>query len=262
MVNYNHPLSVKIRKEIVRANADYDLICDQDKVMVCVSGGKDSSVLLALLKEIQQKAPFHFEIAAVMLDQKQPGFDPDQFIHWVQNELEIPFYLIERDTYSVVKEKTPEGKTYCTLCSKFRRAILYDFCFKNGFTKMALGHHRDDINTTALLNMFYIGTMATMPPKLKSDDNRNIVIRPLAYASEEEILQLSKDWEIPTLPCNLCSSQENLKRNQIKHLIKDLEKKIPNLSASLQTSLSQVHPRHLMDKNLWDFSKLEERRPH
>ncbi|HPI40638.1 MAG TPA: tRNA 2-thiocytidine(32) synthetase TtcA [Pseudobdellovibrionaceae bacterium] len=257
MINFESPLSIQLRKEMVRGIRDFDMISDGDKIMVCVSGGKDSSVLLALLKEAQKKAPFHFTIEAVMLDQKQPGFSAQTFIHWVKEELNIPFHLIEKDTYSIVKEKTPEGKTYCTLCSKFRRAILYDFAFSHGFTKMALGHHREDINTTALLNMFYVGTMATMPPKLKSDDGRNIIIRPLVYLAEEDILNLSIEWNIPTLPCNLCSSQENLKRNQMKLLLKDLEKKIPNVSSSLLTSLSQVHPRHLLDKNLWNFDHLK-----
>ena len=253
---FESPLAIKLRKQIVQALNDFNMIEEGDKLMVCVSGGKDSSVLLALLTEIQKRSERKFTLEAAILDQKQPGFDSAAFKGWIES-LGVPLHVLERDTYSIVKEKTPVGGTYCSLCSRLRRAILYDFAHDNGFTKMVLGHHRDDIVHTALLNQFYVGTTAGMPPKLKSDNGRNILIRPLAYVSERDIEQLAAEWAFPIIPCNLCGSQDGLKRVRIKRLVRDLEKEIPNIYASIQTALSNVKPSQMMDQDLWDFKNLK-----
>ncbi|WII71087.1 tRNA 2-thiocytidine(32) synthetase TtcA [Bdellovibrio sp. 22V] len=255
VVDFEHPLAVKIRKQIVQALNDFNMIEDGDKIMVCVSGGKDSSVLLALLTEIQRRSERRFTLEAAILDQKQPGFNAEAFKLWVES-LGVQLHVVEKDTYSIVKEKV-QGATYCSLCSRLRRAILYDFAYDNGFTKLALGHHRDDVVHTALLNMFYVGTSAAMPPKLRSDDERNILVRPLCYVSERDIEELAQAWAFPVIPCNLCGSQDGLKRQRIKKLVRDLEKEIPNIYASIQTSLSNVKPSQLMDQELWDFKGLK-----
>lgn len=255
-INFESPLAIKIRKQIVQALNDFNMIEDGDKLMVCVSGGKDSSVLLALLTEIQKRSERKFTLEAAILDQKQPGFDPTSFRNWIES-LGVKLHVLEKDTYSIVKEKTPEGGTYCSLCSRLRRAILYDFAFDHGFTKMALGHHRDDVVHTALLNLFYVGTTAAMPPKLKSDDGRNILIRPLTYVSERDIEELAAEWSFPIIPCNLCGSQDGLKRVRVKKLVRDLEKEIPNIYASIQTAMSNVKPSQMMDQELWDFKNLK-----
>lgn len=252
--DFNHPLAVKIRKQITQALNDFNMLQEGDKLMVCVSGGKDSSILAALLTEIQKKAPFHFQFEAVILDQKQPGFAVEAFKNWIQN-LGVTLHIVERDTYSIVTEKVPEGKTFCSLCSRLRRAILYDFASHNQFTKMALGHHRDDVVNTTLLNLFYSGKLASMPAKLTSDDGRNIILRPLCYVSESDLEQLAKDWGFPVIPCNLCGSQDGLKRKRMKKLVQDLEKEIPNISATIQNALTNVNPSHLMDHKIWDFDK-------
>lgn len=254
-VNFELPVAVKIRKQIVQALNDFNMIEDGDKVMVCVSGGKDSSVLLALLTEIQRRSERKFQIEAAILDQKQPGFDVSNFKVWVES-LGVPFHIVEKDTYSIVKEKV-QGGTFCSLCSRLRRGILYDYAHANGFTKLALGHHRDDVVHTALLNMFYVGTTAAMPPKLKSDDERNILLRPLCYVSERDIEELAAEWAFPVIPCNLCGSQDGLKRQRIKKLVRDLEKEIPNIYASIQTSMTNIKPSQMMDQNLWDFKNLK-----
>lgn len=251
-VDFESPLAVKIRKQIVQALNDFDMIADGDKIAVAVSGGKDSSILVALLNEIRKRSERKFTIEAMLLDQKQPGFDATAFKTWIES-LGVKLHILERDTYSIVKEKTPEGAVYCTLCAKFRRAILYDFAHDNGFTKMALGHHRDDLIETTLLNMFYIGQLGTMPPKLKSDDGRNIVVRPLAYVAEKDLTQLAKDWGFPIIPCNLCGSQETLKRKKMKRLVQDLEKDIPNIGSSIITALGNVNPSQLLDQELWNY---------
>lgn len=253
-VNRTHPLAIKIRKQITQALSDYKMIADGDKVMICVSGGKDSSILTILLDEIRKRAEINFTIEAVILDQKQPGFDVQNFQKWIENE-EIKFNIIQKDTYSVVKEKVTSG-VYCSLCSKMRRAILYDYAFDHGFKKMALGHHRTDLIETTLLNMFYTGHIATMPAKLKSDDGRNIVIRPMMYVAEEDLISLAKDWSFPVIPCNLCGSQDGMKRQKMKKLIKDLESEIPSLSSSFITALQNVNPSHTLDKKLFDFENL------
>jgi len=254
-IDLESPLAVKIRKQIVQALNDFDMIKDGDKIAVAVSGGKDSTILVALLNEIRRRSERKFTIEAMILDQKQPGFQITDFKNFIES-LNIKLNILEKDTYSVVKEKTPEGSIYCTLCAKFRRAILYDYAFANGFTKMALGHHRDDLIETTLLNMFYIGQMGSMAPKLKSDDGRNIVIRPLVYVAEKDLTQLAKDWGFPIIPCNLCGSQETLKRKKMKKLVQELEKDIPNIGASIITSLSNINPSQLLDQKLWDFKQL------
>ncbi len=242
-INLEHKLAQHIRREITRASADFGLIEKNDKILVCVSGGKDSSILLVLLNEIRKKAGFPFTIEAAILDQKQPGFRIDEFKAFIDS-LEIKFHVIEKDTFSIVTDKIKEG-TYCSLCSRLRRAILYDFAYSNGFNKMALGHHRDDLIETTLLNLFYSGNIASMPPRLVSDDKRNIVIRPLAYVPEKHLIELSEVWQFPIIPCNLCGSQEGMKRKRMKKLVSDLEMEIPNLGATFMTALCNVKPSQL-----------------
>ncbi|MCX7674418.1 MAG: tRNA 2-thiocytidine(32) synthetase TtcA [Bdellovibrionaceae bacterium] len=256
-INLEHPLAVRTRKLMVQAISDYSLLQEGDRLLVCVSGGKDSSVMLSLLKDIQSRAPYSYHIEAAILDQKQPGFEVSRFKNWVENEVGVPLHVIERDTYSVVKAKTPEGGTYCVLCSRMRRAILYDFAYERGFNKLALGHHREDLNSTLLLNLFYTGKLASMPPKLLSDDGRCVVIRPMVYVAESDIVQIKEAWGFPIIPCNLCGSQENLKRKRIKNLIADLEKEIPHLSSSLLTAQGNVKKSHLLDPALFNFTELE-----
>jgi tRNA 2-thiocytidine biosynthesis protein TtcA len=254
-LNFEHPLAIKIRKQIVQALNDFNMIEDGDKIMVCVSGGKDSSILLALLTEIQRRSERKFQLEATILDQKQPGFDATAFKNFIES-LGVQLNILEKDTYSIVKEKV-DGKTFCSLCSRLRRAILYDFAFEKGFTKMALGHHRDDAIHTSLLNMLYSGLLSSMPAKLLSDDGRNVVVRPLTYVAEKDLEELAKDWAFPIIPCNLCGSQDGLKRQRMKRLVKDLEKEIPNVASTIQTALSNVKPSHLMDHNLWNFKDIK-----
>ncbi|MCB0368739.1 MAG: tRNA 2-thiocytidine(32) synthetase TtcA [Bdellovibrionales bacterium] len=256
-INYELPIALKIRKEIVRALNDYDMLKPNEHVVVAVSGGKDSTILALMLKEIQRRAPFKFTFECLCLDQKQPGFNPNEFVNFF-SEQNIPLTITEKDTYSIVKEKTPEGRTYCTLCSKFRRAILYDQATLKGAKKLALGHHRDDLIETLFLNMFYIGNMASMPPKLLNDDKTHVVIRPLCYVPESQLIELSQIWNFPIIPCNLCGSQEGLKRKKMKHLIKELEKDIPHLAASIQTSMGKINTTQLMDNSHWEFKNLED----
>jgi tRNA 2-thiocytidine biosynthesis protein TtcA len=254
-IQLDHPLAVGIRKQMVQAISDFKMLEEGDHVMVCVSGGKDSSILLALLSEIQKKAPYSFTMEAVMLDQKQPGFDATAYQDWVDS-LGTKLTILERDTYSIVKEKVTSG-TYCALCSRLRRGILYDHAVAGGFTKMALGHHRDDLAETLLLNLFYTGRMAAMPPKLKSDDGRNILLRPLSYVPEQELIELSKIWNFPVIPCNLCGSQEGMKRKKIKRLLRDLEKDIPHIGNSMLKAMSNIRASQLLDQDLWDFEDLK-----
>lgn len=250
------PLAVKIRKQIVAAISDFEMISEGDRVMVCVSGGKDSSILMVLLNEIRKRAPYNYTLEAVMLDQKQPGFNADAFKGWVEDR-GIKLTIIERDTYSIVTEKVQENKVYCALCSRLRRGILYDYAVEKGFTKIALGHHRDDLAETLLLNLFYTGKLSSMPAKLKSDDGRNILIRPLSYVPEKETKELSKEWAFPIIPCNLCGSQEGMKRQKIKGLIRELEKDIPYIGTSMQKAISNIKPSQLLDQKLWDFKDLK-----
>ncbi len=253
-LDFSHPIAVQIRKRTVEAIANFNMLVEGDRLMVCTSGGKDSSILLALLTEIQKRAPFRFEFEAVLLDQKQPGFDSGPFRSWVENEVGVKLTVLERDTYSIVIDKVKDG-VYCSLCSRLRRGILYNHAFTQGFTKMALGHHRDDLNQTLLMNLFYSGKISSMPAKLRSDDDRNIVLRPMAFVPEKDLIELAKIWAFPIIPCNLCGSQEGMKRQRIKRLLRDLEKEIPQVANSLIGALSNVHESHLLDHRLWDFDQ-------
>lgn len=254
-IDFHHPLAIKVRKQMVEAMATYEMISEGDHVMVCCSGGKDSSIMLALLTEVQRRAPYRFTLEAVILDQKQPGFDVGAFKAWVES-LGVRLTVVERDTYSIVKAKVTDG-VYCSLCSRLRRAILYDHAVDHGFTKLALGHHRDDLNQTLLLNVFYTGKISSMPPKLKSDDGRNVLIRPLSFVAESDLIELAQLWAMPIIPCNLCGSQTGMKRQRIKKLIKDLEKEIPAISQSMLTSQMNVRPSQLGDQAIWDFLNLK-----
>lgn len=251
-LDIDNPLATKIRKQVTRALSDYHMIAPNDKIMVAVSGGKDSTILALLLKEIQKKAPMDFNFEAVMLDQKQPGFDARAFSAFMADQ-QIKLTILEEDTYSIVKDKTVEGGTYCSLCSRLRRGILYSYAHQNQFTKIALGHHRDDMLETFLLNIFYSGKMGSMPPKLYSNDHRNIVIRPLTFVAESDIIELAKQWQFPIVPCNLCGSQEGLKRERMKTLLDTLEKEIPDVKRSMANALTNVELSHLLDKKLFDF---------
>ncbi|WP_119328410.1 tRNA 2-thiocytidine(32) synthetase TtcA [Cysteiniphilum halobium] len=248
-------LEKRLLRKVGHAIEDFNMIEANDKVMVCLSGGKDSYTLLQLLLILQKKAPIHFDIIAVNLDQKQPGF-PEDILPKYLSKLDIEYHIIERDTYSVVKRVIPEGKTTCSLCSRIRRGILYDFAHENNVTKIALGHHKDDIIETFFLNLFYNGQLKAMPAKLKSDDNRNIVIRPLAYVAENEIMAYATHMNFPIIPCNLCGSQENLQRKKIKQMLSDMETETPGRKEVIFSSLQKAAPSQLLDQVLFDFKSL------
>ena len=254
-------LQKRLRREMGKAIADFNMIEDGDKVMVCLSGGKDSYAMLDILRNLQRSAPVNFEIVAVNLDQKQPGF-PEEILPAYLASIDVPFHILERDTYSVVKEVVPEGKTTCALCSRLRRGSLYGFAEEIGANKIALGHHRDDILETLFLNMFYGGKLKSMPPKLVSDDGKNMVIRPLAYAREKDIAAYAELKKFPIIPCNLCGSQENLQRQVIKEMLQDWDKRFPGRIETMFRSMQHVVPSHLADTALFDFEGLQRGFPH
>lgn len=249
-------LQKKLRRLTGRAIDDFNMIEDGDRVMVCLSGGKDSYTMLNILLSLQKSAPIQFELIAVNLDQKQPGF-PEHILPEYLSTLGVPYHIINRDTYSVVKEKIPEGKTTCGLCSRLRRGTLYAFAEDIGATKIALGHHKDDIVETLFLNMFYGSRLSAMPPKLRSDDGRNIVIRPLAYCREKDINRFSEQMAFPIIPCNLCGSQENLQRQNIKAMLAEWERKHPSRIESIFTAMQNIAPSQMADTELFNFKTLQ-----
>ena len=248
-------LGAQLRGLVGKAIEDYAMIAEGDRVMACLSGGKDSYTLLDMLMSLQRSAPVNFSLIAVNLDQKQPDF-PEHVLPEYLRSLGVDFHIIEQDTYSVVKRLIPEGRTMCSLCSRMRRGALYRFAAENGITKVALGHHRDDIVETLFLNLFFGGKLKAMPPKLRSEDGRHIVIRPLAYAAERDIARYASARGFPIIPCNLCGSQENLQRAAVKKMLAEWEAVHPGRTESLLTALRNVEPGHLADPRLFDFAGL------
>ena len=251
-----HKLEKRLCRQVGQAIVDYNMIEEGDKVMVCVSGGKDSYGLLDILLKLRARAPIHFDIVAVNLDQKQPGF-PEEVLPTYLTNLGVPFHIEEQDTYSIVKRVIPEGKTTCGLCSRLRRGILYRVADELGATKVALGHHRDDMLQTFFLNMFFAGKLKSMPPKLVSDDGRHVVIRPLAYTAEKDLVRWAQHREFPIIPCTLCGSQENLQRKQVGEMLREWERKHPGRLENMFNALQNVTPSHLLDGTLHDFKGLK-----
>jgi tRNA 2-thiocytidine biosynthesis protein TtcA len=252
-------LAAQLRGSVGKAIADYRMIADGDRVMVCMSGGKDSYTLLDILVSLKRSAPVSFDLIAVNLDQKQPGF-PAQVLPQYLEGLGVPFRVIEQDTYSVVKRVVPQGRTLCGLCSRLRRGALYRFAAENGITKIALGHHRDDIVETLFLNLFFGGRLKAMAPKLLSDDGRHLVIRPLAYVAERDIARYARGRAFPLIPCTLCGSQDNMQRVAVKKMLADWEHEFPGRTESIFSALRNVEPKHLADTRRFDFGGLEGRR--
>ena len=251
-------LAKRLRRQVGQAIADFGMIEDGDKVMVCLSGGKDSYTMLDILLQLQKKAPVRFELVAVNLDQKQPGF-PEHVLPEYLERVGVPFHIIEQDTYSVVSRVIPEGKTMCSLCSRLRRGSLYSYAEENGFTKIALGHHRDDLVATFFLNMFFHAKLSGMPPKLLSDNGKHVVIRPLAYVREDDIAEYAEARGFPIIPCNLCGSQENLQRKQVKKMMDAWERESPGRIETIARALGDIRPSQLSDPNLFDFLSLGHR---
>lgn len=245
-------LQKRLRRHVGQAIAEFQMIEDGDKIMVCLSGGKDSYAMLDILLNLQKTAPVNFELVAVNMDQKQPGF-PEEILPNYLESLGVPYYIIEKDTYSVVKSVVPEGKTTCGLCSRLRRGTLYGFAEEIGATKVALGHHKDDIVETLFLNMFYGGRLKAMPPKLLADDKRNIIIRPMAFCREYDIAEYAQHKQFPIIPCNLCGSQENLQRQNIKQMLQQWDKDFPGRTETIFSAITKVSPSQLADTNLFDF---------
>ncbi|HSH89976.1 MAG TPA: tRNA 2-thiocytidine(32) synthetase TtcA [Ramlibacter sp.] len=252
----SHKLEKRLCRLVGQAIGDYTMIEPGDKVMVCLSGGKDSYALLDILLKMKQRAPVDFELIAVNLDQKQPGF-PEHVLPDYLSKLGVPFHIENQDTYSIVKDKIPEGKTMCSLCSRLRRGILYRVADELGATKIALGHHRDDMLQTFFLNMFFGGKLKGMPPKLVSDDGKHVVIRPLAYVNENDLVRWSEHRQFPIIPCTLCGSQENLQRKQVGAMLREWERKFPGRIDTMFTALQNVVPSHLADGTLYDFKGLK-----
>lgn len=248
-------LAKRLRRQVGQAIADYNMIEDGDRVMVCLSGGKDSYTLLDVLSQLQAKAPVRFELVAVHLDQKQPGYDPAILPNYLRS-IGQPFEILEQDTYSVVQRVIPEGKTMCSLCSRLRRGALYLHAERAGFTKIALGHHRDDMVETLFLNMFYQSRIKSMPPKLQSDDGKHVLIRPLAYCKESDIADYAELKAFPIMPCNLCGSQETLQRKAIKVMLHEWERKTPGRIENVFRSMTSIVPSQLADRDLFDFASL------
>jgi len=248
-------LAKRLRRQVGEAIADYGMIAEGDRVMVCISGGKDSHALLDILLGLQPKSPVPFELVAVNLDQKQPGFPADVLPRYLESR-GVAYRIVEQDTYSVVKRVIPEGRTMCSLCSRLRRGALYRVAAELGATKIALGHHRDDILATFFLNLFHGGQLKAMPPKLRSDDGRHVVIRPLAYVAEADLAAYAEQKGFPIIPCNLCGSQDNLQRRSIGEMLAEWEKRHPGRIESMLRALGEVRPSHLLDRKIYDFSKL------
>lgn len=253
-------LQKRLRRQVGQAIADYDMIRDGERVMVCLSGGKDSYGMLDILRSLQASAPVDFELVAVHLDQKQPGYPPEILPTYLDT-LGIEYHILEKDTYSVVRSVIPEGKTTCGLCSRLRRGTLYGFAREIGASRIALGHHRDDIVETLFLNMFFGGSLKAMPPKLLSDDGENVVIRPLAYCKEQDLERFAEAREFPIIPCNLCGSQDNLQRQAIKTMLRDWERQYPGRTETIFRAIGNVAPSQLTDRELFDFASLSADEP-
>lgn len=249
-------LNRKVKKTVWNAINDYNMIEEGDKIMVCMSGGKDSYVMLDILMQIQGASVFNFDIVAVNLDQKQPGF-PEEVLPTYFEKIGVDYEILEHDTYSIVKEKTPEGKTTCSLCSRLRRGNLYTAAERLGCNKLALGHHRDDILETFFLNLFYAGKIETMPPKYKTNDDRFVILRPLAFVKENQIKELLEINQYPIIPCTLCGTQPNMQRQVVKKMIQTWDEKYPNRSEIMFTALKNISPTHMLDEELFDFKNLQ-----
>ena len=260
-MNRENPLHLKLIKSVWQVVNEYYIIEPNDKIMVCISGGKDSYTMLSILMYMQKNSPFPFEIIAVHLDQKQPDY-PAHILPKYLSELDIEYKIIEKDTYSIVKEKIPEGKTMCSLCSRLRRGQLYAVAEELGVNKIALGHHREDIIETFFLNLLFSGKLETMPPKYKTDNEKFTVIRPLAFCKEEDIIQFSKEENFPIIPCNLCGSQENMQRRNVKNMLKEWETKTPGRTEVIFNSLKNISPTHMLDTVMYDFKNLENKSLH
>ena len=246
----------QVRRTVTQAVNDYGMISSGERIMIAVSGGKDSSLLAIVLSEMKRIAPFDFDIVPVILDQHQPGFVVEAYADWMQKDLGLELQMISEDTYSIVKEKTKAGKSFCGLCSRLRRGILYNYAYEHNYTRIALGHHADDLNETLLMNLFFSGMTASMPPYLRSDDQRNTVIRPLCYVQEKQIQKITDQLAIPIIPCRLCGTQDGMQRARVKGLINDLEQDIPNVRASMLAAIQNVRVSQLADRKLSAFGQL------